>query len=361
MPARFLIVVGARPNFMKAAPVIRAMRNAGTSVALVHTGQHYDAAMSDGFFRDLELPAPDHHLGVGAASATRQIGEIMLRLEPVLLSERPAATVVVGDVNSTLAAALASVKCGFPVAHIEAGLRSFDPVMPEELNRILTDRLSKILFTTEPQAGANLLKEGIDAGKIHHVGNVMIDSLRHGLATAISASETRGGRRDDYALLTLHRPATVDAPAILSRLMVTLGDVSRRISIVFPCHPRTRKMLDSHGLTAQLGETSIELMEPVGYRGMLGLMQSARCVLTDSGGLQEETTALGIPCLTLRDNTERPITVELGTSMLVGTEPAAILGAVEQVLAGRWKAGRVPDNWDGRAGERIVNILDKSF
>ncbi len=346
---------------MKAAPVIRAMRRTGTSVSLVHTGQHYDAAMSDSFFRDLDLPAPDHHLGVGAQSATRQIGEIMMRLEPVLLGERPAATVVVGDVNSTLAAALASVKSGVPVAHVEAGLRSFDPSMPEELNRILTDRLAELLFTTEPQAGANLLKEGVDSAKIHHVGNVMIDSLREGLKTAIAASETRRGRLDDYALLTLHRPATVDAPEVLSRVMAVLGEVSRRIPIVFPCHPRTRKMLDSHGLTERLKQTEIELHEPVGYRGMLGLMRSAKCVLTDSGGLQEETTALGIPCLTLRDNTERPITVELGTNLLVGTDPTTIRGAVEQVLAGRWKAGRVPENWDGHTGERIVDILDRSF
>jgi UDP-N-acetylglucosamine 2-epimerase (non-hydrolysing) len=235
MATRFLIVVGARPNFMKAAPLVRAMRRAGTGVGLVHTGQHYDAAMSDSFFHDLGLPAPGHHLGVGAASAVHQIGEIMLRLEPVLLSERPAATVVVGDVNSTLAAALASVKSGIPVAHVEAGLRSFDPAMPEELNRILVDRLAEILFTTEPEAGANLLREGIDAAKIHHVGNVMIDSLRDGLKTAIPAPETRGGRRDDYALMTLHRPATVDSREILLRVMTVLGEISRRIPIVFPC------------------------------------------------------------------------------------------------------------------------------
>jgi UDP-N-acetylglucosamine 2-epimerase (non-hydrolysing) len=361
MAKRFLIVVGARPNFMKAAPVIRALRRAGMGVGLVHTGQHYDAAMSDSFFRDLDLPAPDHHLGVGAASATRQIAEIMQRLEPVLLKEGPAATVVVGDVNSTLAAALASVKSGIPVAHVEAGLRSFDPEMPEELNRILTDRLAEILFTTEPQAGANLIKEGIDPAKIHQVGNVMIDSLRDGLKTAIPAEATRGGRRDEYALLTLHRPATVDSPETLRRVMTVLAEVSARIPIVFPCHPRTRKALDSHGLADLLKGTEIALLEPVGYRGMLGLLKSAKCVLTDSGGLQEETTALGIPCLTLRDNTERPITTEIGTNLLVGTEPAAILSAVDQVLTGRWKSGRVPENWDGSAGERIAGILAKSF
>jgi UDP-N-acetylglucosamine 2-epimerase (non-hydrolysing) len=356
-----MIVVGARPNFMKAAPVIRAMRRSGLDVGLVHTGQHYDTEMSDNFFRDLALPSPDHHLNVGPASATRQIAEIMLRLEPIFLSERAVATMVVGDVNSTVAAAFASAKSGIPVAHVEAGLRSFDPTMPEELNRIVTDRLADLLFTTEPQARANLLREGVGAAKIHEVGNVMIDSLHDGLRRAVPPAETLDREPGAYALLTLHRPATVDDPAALRQVMTALGEASHRIPIVFPCHPRTRKALEKFGLVRLLHETSIEILQPVGYLAMLGLLQSAKCVLTDSGGLQEETTALGIPCLTLRDNTERPITIDLGTNTLVGTNPARIQAALDDILAGRWKSGRVPDKWDGRAGERIAAVLAQAF
>ena len=361
MSKRFLIVVGARPNFMKAAPVIRALRRNGLDIALVHTGQHYDAEMSDNFFRDLALLPPDHHLNVGAAPAPRQIAEIMLRLGPVFLAEQPTGTVVVGDVNSTLAAALASAKSGIPVAHVEAGLRSFDPAMPEELNRIVTDRLADLLFTTEPEARANLLREGIDSAKIHAVGNVMIDSLHDGLQIAIPPAQTLGREPGAYALLTLHRPATVDDAVALKRVIGALVDASRRIPIVFPCHPRTRKALATFGLAGGLQEAGIEVLEPLGYRAMLGLLRSAKCVLTDSGGLQEETTALSIPCLTLRDNTERPITIEIGTNQLVGTDPTRILAGLDAILAGRGKAGRVPDMWDGRAGERIATVLAQAF
>jgi UDP-N-acetylglucosamine 2-epimerase (non-hydrolysing) len=345
---------------MKAAPVIRALRSVDRGVCLVHTGQHYDPEMSDNFFEDLALPAPDHHLNIGSGSATHQIAEIMLRLGPVLAAERPAAVVVVGDVNSTLAAALTSATSGVATAHVEAGLRSFDPAMPEEFNRVLTDRLADILFTTEPAARANLLKEGVDSAKIHYVGNVMIDSLNHGLASAIPAAQTLGDAHA-YSLLTLHRPATVDDPVALRRVIAAMIDVARRMPIVFPCHPRTRKALDAHGIVGEMRGTSIRLMEPLGYRAMVGLLQSARFVMTDSGGLQEETTALGIPCITLRDNTERPITVEIGTNRLVGTEPVRILAAAEEVLTGKWKEGRLPEKWDGRASERIAAILGRSF
>ncbi|HWQ38692.1 MAG TPA: UDP-N-acetylglucosamine 2-epimerase (non-hydrolyzing) [Burkholderiales bacterium] len=364
--ASILCVVGARPNLMKIAAVIRAMRSGAPPlpVRLVHTGQHYDADMNDQFFEALGIPEPDINLGVGSASHAVQTAEIMRRFEPVVDQQRPAAVLVVGDVNSTLACALVAVKKGVPVIHVEAGLRSFDRTMPEEINRVLTDQISELLFTTEKGARENLLREGIETARIHFVGNVMIDTLRYSLKDAIPPARTvcRYGAaaswvQKPYAVLTLHRPSNVDDPATLGRLLAAIRDVGTRLPVVFPVHPRTRGKIDQYGLGDLLDSSSILKLPPLGYLEMLGLMQSARLVLTDSGGIQEETTALGVPCVTLRDTTERPITVQEGTNVVVGNDRARILAAVEDILRTGGKAGRVPELWDGQAAERIATVL----
>jgi UDP-N-acetylglucosamine 2-epimerase (non-hydrolysing) len=364
--ASILCIVGARPNFIKIAPVIRALKAAvpPLPVRLAHTGQHYDAAMNSQFFQALEIPDPDINLEVGSATHAVQTAEIMRRFEPVLDHEQPAAVLVVGDVNSTLACALVAVKKGIPVIHVEAGLRSFDRTMPEEINRLLTDQISDLLFTTEASARDNLLREGIPDSRIHFVGNVMIDTLRNNLKHAVPAAQTLGqhGAPADwahrgYAVLTMHRPSNVDDAGILRALLTAIREVSRRLPVVFPMHPRTRAKIEQHQLSKLLEAHSILELPPVGYLEMLGLMQTARLVLTDSGGLQEETTALGVPCITLRENTERPITAEQGTNTVVGQDPARLLAVVDDVLRTGGKAGRVPELWDGRASQRIASVL----
>jgi UDP-N-acetylglucosamine 2-epimerase (non-hydrolysing) len=361
-----LCVVGARPNFMKIAPVIRAMKGAESPlpVRLVHTGQHYDPEMNSHFFRALGIPDPDCNLGVGSATHAVQTAEVMRRFEPVLEQERPSAVLVVGDVNSTLACALVAVKKGIAVIHVEAGLRSFDRTMPEEINRLLTDQISDLLFITERSARGNLLREGVAESRIHFVGNVMIDTLRYSLKDAVPAAQTlrqhgavAGWGQRGFAVLTLHRPSNVDEPGTLRALLGAVHEVSRRLPVVFAVHPRTRARIEQHGLGSVLKARTILSVPPLGYLEMLGLMQAARLVLTDSGGMQEETTALGIPCLTLRENTERPITVDQGTNTVVGSNPAHILIAVDEILRTGGKVGRVPEFWDGQASQRIASVL----
>ena len=350
-----LCVAGARPNFMKIAPVMAALAEAGIAAQLLHTGQHYDAAMSDSFFADLGIPRPDHHLEVGSGSHAVQTAEVMKRFEPVLEAVQPQAVLVVGDVNSTLACALVAAKRGVRVIHVEAGLRSYDRGMPEEINRVLTDQISDLLFTTEKSALANLVREGIDPARVAFVGNVMIDTLYRHLERAVPASRTLGAALPAYAVLTLHRPSNVDHPDTLGALLDVIGEINRRLPVVLPLHPRTRANIEKFGLTAKLD--GLRLLPPVGYLEMLGLMREAKLVLTDSGGIQEETTALGVPCLTLRENTERPITLTEGTNSLVGANPAAIRAAFEDVMTSGGKAGRIPEYWDGRAATRIAHAL----
>jgi len=359
---KFLHVVGARPNFMKVAPVLAQLRkDARVRQVLVHTGQHYDPKMSDVFFQDLGMPAPDAHLGAGGGSHAQQTAKIMVEVEPVILREEPDVVVVAGDVNSTVAVALVAAKLGVAVAHIEAGLRSWDWRMPEEVNRVLTDRMSDLLFTPSRDADENLAKEGIDPGRVRFVGNVMIDSLHAALPRARESRihQQLGVRKGEYALATLHRPSNVDEPAALERLLVALAEVSGRIPVVFPVHPRTRARLsvDASLRARAEGARGLKLADPIGYLDFLALTANARLVMTDSGGIQEETTALGVPCLTVRHNTERPVTVEVGSNTLVGTDPAQVVPAAVAVLEGRGKKGRVPDLWDGRAAERIARIL----
>lgn len=369
MPATILCVVGARPNFMKIAPVMRAIAaEPRLRGVLVHTGQHYDEAMNESFFRDLGIPKPDVNLEIGSASHAQQTGGIMQAFEPVLDRAAPAAVLVVGDVNSTIACALVAAKKGVPVIHVEAGLRSRDRTMPEEINRVLTDQISDLLFTTERSALENLTAEGIAAERVHFAGNVMIDTLRDNLERAAAPSDTLSRAGADpamaagaYGVLTLHRPSNVDDPAVLERLMGLMRDFSERLPLLFPVHPRTRARIDSAGLAATFDAPGIVELPPQGYHGMLGLMRGATMVLTDSGGIQEETTALGVPCITLRENTERPITVEQGTNTLTGTDAAAIRAAFESILAGGGKAGRVPELWDGQAATRIVGVLADRF
>ncbi len=367
MTHKILCIVGARPNFMKIAPLMAAMEGNGHLVArLVHTGQHYDAAMNDQFFSDLGIPAPHINLEVGSGSHAVQTAEIMRRFEPVLDEEQPAAVLVVGDVNSTIACALVAAKKGVPVVHVEAGLRSFDRTMPEEINRVLTDQISHLLFTTERLARNNLLREGIADEAIHFAGNVMIDTLHHHLPRAVPASELFSrvgapadltGQPGSYAGLTLHRPSNVDSESTLRPLLEALRDISRDIPLVFPLHPRTRGRIEQFGLMPLLESTRILILPPLGYLEMLGLTRNARFFMTDSGGLQEETTALGVPCLTLRDNTEREITIDEGTNTLVGTDAHRLRSEVQLILSSGGKAGRIPEYWDGHAAKRIVQSL----
>ncbi|MBN1418713.1 MAG: UDP-N-acetylglucosamine 2-epimerase (non-hydrolyzing) [Planctomycetes bacterium] len=363
MPKRIIQVAGARPNFVKIASIARAMaRSAGLFPILVHTGQHYDEAMSRVFFDELGIPRPDINLEVGSASHAVQTAEIMRRFEEVAVREKPDLVLVVGDVNSTIACALVSVKLGIPVAHVEAGLRSFDRTMPEEINRVLTDAISTFLLTSEPVAEENLRREGIPSERISFVGNCMIDTLLAHRDRAVRspilgdlALETKG-----YALVTLHRPSNVDDAATFEGILRALADIAGRLPVVFPVHPRTRKQAAAFGLADLLERTpGMRVLDPVGYLDFLCLMTSARLVLTDSGGIQEETTVLGVPCLTLRENTERPITMDLGTNRLVGADPRAIIGAAERILHGEIPRGRIPPLWDGRAADRIIAILEE--
>ena len=365
-----LCVVGARPNYMKIAPIIRALNSAPdpVRVRLVHTGQHYDAEMNDAFFTQLQIPQPDIELEVGSASHAVQTAEIMKRFEPVVDQESPRAVLVVGDVNSTIACALVAVKKNIPVIHVEAGLRSFDRAMPEEINRILTDQISSLLFITEQSARENLLREGVDGQQIHFVGNVMIDTLKHCLDQSVPAAKTLAGipgrelfleGDSGYSVLTLHRPSNVDDGHLFRHLLETVRTVSESMPVVFPLHPRTRNRVEELGLQELLESDRIACLQPLGYLEMLGLVSGARLVMTDSGGLQEETTVVGVPCITLRNNTERPVTVEQGTNTIVGQDRAQILAVMNDVLENGGKRGRVPELWDGKAAERIKQILNE--
>jgi len=363
-----LCIVGARPNYMKMAPLIRAMGvNPDLPPAvLVHTGQHYDTSMNAKLFEDLQLPSPDVNLEVGSGTHAVQTAEIMKRFEPVVDAQQPSCVVIVGDVNSTLACSLVAVKKNVPVVHVEAGLRSFDRAMPEEINRVLTDQISDLLYTTERSAHANLAREGIDDDRIRFVGNLMIDSLLSHKPRAVPArtlleqAGITGPALDQwqrFGVVTLHRPSNVDDLETLRPLLRALRDASELLPLICPLHPRTRANIDRFGLSQLIASPRILVLPPQGYLEMLGLMSSATVVMTDSGGIQEETTALGVPCLTLRENTERPITVEQGTNTLVGRSHEHILEALKDVLISGGKRGRVPELWDGRTGERIAAHL----
>jgi UDP-N-acetylglucosamine 2-epimerase (non-hydrolysing) len=356
---RVLAVVGARPNFVKIAPILAELvEYRGVTTTLVHTGQHYDAQMSDAFFANLEIPKPDVNLKVPSTGAVTQIAEVMTRLEPVMDRIHPDVVVVVGDVNSTVAAALTAAKLGRRVAHVEAGLRSFDRSMPEEVNRVLTDAVSDLLFTTEPDANDNLAREGVSDDKIHFVGNVMIDTLfrYRERARESNVMARLGLEAGGYAALTLHRPSNVDDEGTLGILLGAIARIQSEIPVVFPVHPRTRRRLAA--VSAVLPPMpGLQLVDALPYLDFVELMANARCVLTDSGGIQEETTALRIPCLTLRENTERPITVSRGTNRIVGTDPDEIYRSWRQIAQGDWPTGELPELWDGKAAGRIVRVL----
>jgi UDP-N-acetylglucosamine 2-epimerase (non-hydrolysing) len=356
------LVAGARPNFMKLAPLVRALarRPQQLSFRIVHTGQHYDREMSDVFFDELGIPKPDHHLGAGGGSHAEQTAKVMVGFEALCQAERPDAVVVVGDVNSTLACSIVAKKLGIAVAHIEAGLRSGDMAMPEEINRLVTDSISDWFFVTEPSGETNLLREGKARSRVHYVGHVMVDNvlyqrdllLRTASQQLVSAQFKAGQPR--YGVVTLHRPSNVDDPAVFARIAQALRDVGEQLPLAFPVHPRTRAMAQKFGI--DFGP-NVTLLPPLAYMEFLNLWKDAAVVLTDSGGLQEETTALGVPCVTLRENTERPVTVTDGTNVLAGSDPSLIHEAVEKILRGEGKRGRVPHLWDGKAAERTVEIL----
>lgn len=357
---RLLCVGGARPNFMKLAPLLRELRaDSRFQPLLVHTGQHYDEQMSGAFFRDLRLPDPDYHLGVGSGSHAQQTAEILKTFEPVVLEAKPDAVVVVGDVNSTLGCSLVAAKLCVPVIHVEAGLRSFDRTMPEEINRVLTDAISDLLLVSEPAGLANLAREGVDSAKVRLVGNLMIDSLRLHLdrARQCRVAERFGLAPRSYGVITLHRPANVDDSTALENILEALIEIAADLPLVFPVHPRTRARLPAK---ASLQDNRILLVQPLSYLEFLGLMSEAAAVFTDSGGVQEETTVLGIPCFTLRNNTERPITIEQGTNILAGTSRESILSAWRQHGLLRPRA-RAPELWDGQAAGRCIQAISERF
>ena len=398
MEKKIMVVVGARPNFMKAAPILAAIREFNAKASrrasepqdlsirpiLVHTGQHYDAAMSDQFFADLDLPHPDIHLGVGSGSHAVQTAEVMKRFEEVLLKEKPDAVIVVGDVNSTLACSLATAKISFDkngsrplIAHVEAGLRSFDRAMPEEVNRVATDHLSDLLFVTEQSGLENLRREGISTDKVFFVGNTMIDSLlafrhRADQSEILEKLGLRDGTGSEssvtpYALLTLHRPSNVDSKEAFREILEGISELSARSTIIFPVHPRTRQRISEFGLEGHFDNghsgdhvPGIRLVEPLGYLDFMCVMKHAILVVTDSGGIQEETTCLGVPCVTVRENTERPVTVEKGTNVLAGTQRTGIQNAIRSQLSGKIR-GEVPEKWDGAAAQRILEILSRQI
>jgi UDP-N-acetylglucosamine 2-epimerase (non-hydrolysing) len=358
MPAKLVVVAGARPNFMKVAPLFAAFAaDEDLVLLLIHTGQHYDYAMSGQFFQDLGLPDPHYHLEAGSGSQAQQTARILERIEPVLLKEQPAGVVVVGDVNSTIAAALAASKLGIAVVHIEAGLRSFDRSMPEEINRVATDAITDLFLVTEESGRSNLLREGVAAERIHMIGNLMIDSLRRHLAEALRSDiRSRLIAEERYGLVTLHRPANVDSEVRLAEILGALTEISQDVPLYWPVHPRTRSTLAS---MAPLSE-NIHLLDPLGYLDFLSLQAQSAVVLTDSGGIQEETTVLGVPCLTVRENTERPVTIESGTNILAGTSRESILKAWRESVNSP-KIGRIPPFWDGKAGERAHGVLRNYF
>ncbi|MDY0093670.1 MAG: UDP-N-acetylglucosamine 2-epimerase (non-hydrolyzing) [Candidatus Vecturithrix sp.] len=360
---KIIHVVGARPNFMKVAPVHRAISiYPNVKQILIHTGQHYDVNMSDIFFQQLGLPAPDVNLEVGSGSHAVQTAQIMMRFEETVLRENPDLVLVYGDVNSTVAAALVCAKLGIRVGHVEAGLRSFDRTMPEEINRLMTDQIADYLFTPSQDGDANLLREGVAKEKIHFVGNVMIDTLVRllpkagGLWPQLSADLKIEEKK--YCLVTLHRPSNVDDPTMLKQIIETLGEISRDLPIVFPIHPRTRERIAANKIKIR-GNGNLQLTDPIGYLDFLCLQQKAKLVITDSGGIQEETTYLGVPCLTVRDNTERPVTVDVGTNTLVGQDMALLREETRRVLDGKERKGMIPPLWEGKAGARIAEIVSR--
>ncbi|HSQ23185.1 MAG TPA: UDP-N-acetylglucosamine 2-epimerase (non-hydrolyzing) [Pyrinomonadaceae bacterium] len=359
-------VAGARPNFMKVAPIVAAMRRRASEFQsiLVHTGQHYDAAMSEAFFRDLEMPEPDVDLGVGSASHAVQTAGVIQAFEPYVINEKPDWVIVVGDVNSTVACALVCAKLGVKVAHVEAGLRSRDRTMPEEINRILTDQIAELLLTPSLDANENLRAEGIPEERIRFVGNIMIDSLFASLERSKKSQilATLNLKKHEYAVLTLHRPSNVDEKGAFARILDALEKIGQRVPIIFPVHPRTRRMIDELGLAGRTERIkNLVVIDPVGYLDFLHLLSNAALVLTDSGGIQEETTVLGIPCITLRENTERPITVEMGTNSLAGTDTTKIVTAANQALDNPPDKSklRVPPLWDGKTADRILDALSE--
>jgi UDP-N-acetylglucosamine 2-epimerase (non-hydrolysing) len=356
---KICIIAGARPNFMKIAPIIREIqKQEAMDYLLVHTGQHYDYEMSEAFFTDLEIPKPDYFLNAGSGSHARQTADIMVAFEDICIKETPDLVLVVGDVNSTLAASVVAKKLGFKVAHVEAGLRSFDISMPEEINRMVTDAITDWFFTTEKAANANLIKEGKNPESIFFVGHVMIDNLLYQKEKLQNADMAAGRAfkkaHDTYFFMTLHRPSNVDDKAVLQEIFDALNSIAEEVPFVFPVHPRTRKQLDAFGITIS---SHIHQVPPLGFKESLFLWKDAKGVFTDSGGLQEETTGLGIPCFTLRENTERPVTIEEGTNILVGSKKEKILQAYQDLKAGKVKAGKIPELWDGKAAERIIRII----
>jgi len=358
-------VGGARPNFMKIAPIIRVLKKMQDNFEyrLVHTGQHYDREMSDVFFEELEIPKPDYYLEAGGGTHAEQTGKIMTAFEKVCRQEKPHWVLVVGDVNSTLACSIVAKKECIRVAHVEAGLRSRDLTMPEEINRIVTDSISDLCFVTERSGEVNLKREGKENHQVHFVGHVMIDNLLHQVEK-LNNIDTNGfdsaaikRKYEAYAVMTLHRPSNVDKKEVLAAIVGALSEIAKKLPIVFPVHPRTQKNLEKFGITLN---SSFEVTKSLPYMDFLNLWRDSKMVLTDSGGLQEETTALGIPCLTLRNNTERPITIDEGTNLLVGTDPKKIISSAEQVIEGKIKSGRIPALWDGKAAERIIDILART-
>ncbi len=362
---KIINVVGARPNMMKIAPIVAAMQKRdGVEQLLLHTGQHYDQKMSQIFFDELGIPKPDIYLGIGSGSHAEQTARVMLAFEKVLLEHQPDAVVVVGDVNSTMACAITATKMHIPVAHVEAGLRSFDHDMPEEINRLITDAIADMLLTTSRNANKNLQNKGVPAEKIFFVGNVMIDTLtqHRDKAKKLKTADKHNLKAGNYALLTLHRPSNVDNPDVFGGILDALTTIQQDIPILFPAHPRTRKQMEEFGFAERLAAApNLHIIEPLGYLAFLDLMMHARMMLTDSGGIQEETTILGVPCLTLRANTERPITITEGTNILVGSDPEKIIAAATAVLTGNSKSGNIPELWDGRSADRIVTALQKHF
>ena len=357
---KIVSIVGTRPNFIKIAALINELKKHDIQHILVHTGQHYDKGLSKLFFDDLSLPKPDINLEVGSGTFGDQIGNIIIKLEKVLMKERPDLVIVVGDVNSTFAGALTAKQLGIKVAHVEAGLRSFDLTMPEEINRMLTDRISDILFTTEKSANKNLLNEGTSNNKIFFVGNVMIDTLLRHREKANKSKILRklNLKKNNYCVLTLHRPSNVDNKKSLGNILEILGEIQQKIKIVFPVHPRTLKNLKSYNLLSNVkNQKNIILTEPLGYLDFLCLMNNSRFAITDSGGIQEETTVLGVPCITLRNNTERPVTVEYGTNLLVSTDKNKVIKACIRLIKGVDFKGRIPEFWDGKAAKRIVSTI----
>jgi UDP-N-acetylglucosamine 2-epimerase (non-hydrolysing) len=363
MPKKLALIVGARPNFMKAAPLMRELRRfpGQFQPLLIHTGQHYDHKLSQLFFEELGMDRPDIYLGVGSGSHAEQTAKIMIELEKVFLDQRPDLVVVFGDVNSTMAASLVAAKLQIKIAHVEAGLRSFDNGMPEEINRVVTDRISDYLFVTEPSGLKHLEQEGIAKAKVFYTGNIMIDSLVSSLAAAKKSTILDDLKLESrkYAVMTLHRPSNVDDPATLMAIINAVISVGARVPVVFPCHPRTQKELAKQNLSVSPTSGPLRLIEPLGYLDFLRLQSECLFVLTDSGGVQEETTYLQIPCVTMRENTERPVTVEIGSNILVGPNPDKVLEAVQGILDGKHKQGRIPELWDGHTADRIVKELAK--